>query len=117
MPWQKFEALYTAHIRRDSVKTLTDIRNAQISGLWANTNLDPQKEGENPRGEILEKVYENYIDSIKKVYNQFDEKKDSGIDWDDPFFKAMKVPSNPHYVAETSPEPHDQNSEINIDQE
>lgn len=117
MPWQKFEALYAAHIRRDSVKNLTDIRNAQISGLWANTNLDPQKEGENPRGKILKDVYDNYLESIKKVYNQYDEKRESDINWDDPFFKAMKVPSNPYYVAETGPEPHDQNLNIDVDQE
>lgn len=116
MPWQKFEALYAAHIKRDSVTSLTDLRNAQISGIWANTNLDPQKQGENPRGEILEKVYENYVISVKKVYDQYEEKKESEINWDDPFFKAMKVPSNPYYVAENSPLPHDQNLNKEIDQ-
>jgi len=109
MPWQKFEALYQAHIRREAVEEITNVRNAQISGLWANTNLDPQKEGENPRGKLLQDVYQSYVDSVKRVYNQYEEKEDSDyINWDDPFFKAMKVPSNPYY-ADQSSLPHDDN--------
>lgn len=116
MPWQKFEALYAAHMRRASVRVITDVRNAQISGIWANTNLDPQKEGENPRGEVLEKVYENYVDTLQKIYNQYDE-KDEDIDWENPFFGRMKVPSNPYYNSLTGPEPHDHNIKPEIDQE
>jgi hypothetical protein len=119
MPWQKFEALYEAHSKRIAVEGVVLVRNAQISGAWANSNFDASKEGEeSPRSKLLENIYDNYTKSVKMIYNQYDEKDDSGIDWDDPFFKAMKVPSNPHYKPnETSPVPHDHNLEdIEIDQ-
>ena len=114
MPWQKFEALYAAHTKREAVQSITNVRNAQISGIWANTNLDPQSEGQNPRANLLKDIYDNYVESLQKIYNQYEEKKDE-IDWDDPFYKAMKVPSNPH-ANDTSPEPHDQNLPVEIDQ-
>ncbi len=118
MPWQKFEALYEAHSKRIAVDSVVLVRNAQISGAWANSNFDATQEGqESPRTKLLETIYDNYTKSVKMIYNQYDEKEDSGIDWDDPFFKAMKVPSNPYYKPETSPLPHDHNLEdIEIDQ-
>ena len=119
MPWQKFEALYEAHSKRIAVEGAVLIRNAQISGAWANSNFDSQEAGqESPRAKLLEDIYDAYTKSVKMIYNQYDEKTDgSGIDWDDPFFKAMKVPSNPYYKPETSPLPHDHNlEEIEIDQ-
>lgn len=117
MPWQKFEALYEAHSKRLAVEGVTLVRNSQISGVFANTNLDPQKEGqESPRQKVLKDIQETYQKAVKIIYNQYSEKDSSEIDWDDPFFKAMKVPSNPYYKP-TSPVPHDQNPEIEIDQE
>jgi hypothetical protein len=113
MPWQKFEALYESHSKRQAVEGVTLVRNAQISGIWANTNYDPQQEGQDPRGELLKEVYANYIKSVKMIYNQFEERDSDQIDWDDPFFKAMKVPSNPYYNRDTDsitrPLPHDHN--------
>lgn len=107
MPWQKFEALYESHSKRQAVESATLVRNAQIAGIWANSNYDPQKQGEDPRGDLLKEVYASYVKSIQMIYNQFEEESDQ-IDWDDPFFKAMKVPSNPHYKP-NSPVPHDHN--------
>ncbi len=108
MPWQKFEALYEAHCKREAVEAAERVRNAQISGVFANTNLDAQEQDqESPRTGVLKDIYDAYVEAVKKIYNQFEEESDQ-IDWDDPFFKAMKVPSNPYYKP-TSPLPHDHN--------
>ena len=68
------------------------VRNAMISGAWSNSNYDPQKEGEDgARQGLIESIMEQYVESVDMIYGR-KTKDDSEIDWDNPFFGAMKLP-------------------------
>lgn len=101
-PSTRFEALYKAHTKRKAVEAIEQMKLAMVSGIWANTNLDDEKSGENKRGRLLEEVEHNHEVAVKSVYSSIEEKKaESDIDWSNPFFSAMKVPGGPE---EDSPE-------------
>lgn len=99
-----------------SVENITGIYNAQIAGVWANTDLNPQKDGDDTRSKVLKDLSDTYMHSLKLIYNQAEAESDE-IDWEDPFFAAIKGPGNPNWKEpEASPEPHEHNLE-EIDQE
>lgn len=99
-PSTRFEALYEAHVKRKAVESIEKVKYAMISGVWANTNLDDEKAGENKRQRLLEEIEDNYNTALKDLYNADKERKvESEIDWSDPFFAAMKGPANPNEPA------------------
>lgn len=63
-----------------------------ISGIWANTNYDAQKKGDqSPRDQMLKEIEDKFNSVIDRIWGRKPEMKDE-IDMDDPFFAAMKVP-------------------------
>ncbi len=108
----RFEHLYSAHIKRLAVKEATDVKNAMISGLWANTNLD---DGKQTRQNLLREIEESYQNSISLIYSR----QDAEIDYElesDPLFSAMnldEVSDSEKFV----PEPTTQNlPDFDVDQ-
>lgn len=76
-------------MRRKAVEEATDVKNAMISGLWANSNYDDNK---NTRKKALSDIEESYQESIRIIYNRKNEIRiDQDIDKSDPFFAAMDV--------------------------
>ena len=78
--------MYQAHCRRLEVDRATDVKNAMISGLWSNSNLDDDK---NTRQNALTEIEESYQETIRLIYSR-ESTEDPEIDIDElPFFKAM----------------------------
>lgn len=88
-PWKRFETLYSAHTKRIAVEEATQIRNAMIAGLWANTNLDDEK---NTRSLALEQIEESHREAIAHIY-AYDslEEQEPDILKTHPLFTAMKL--------------------------
>jgi hypothetical protein len=58
-----------------------------VSGLWANSNYDDEK---NTRDGLLQKVEDFYTSSVASIYGKKEDARQ--FDQDDPFFAAMKRP-------------------------
>jgi hypothetical protein len=85
-PWRRFEAFYEAHAKRLAVKQAVDHRNAMVTGLWANSNLD---DGKDTRKQFLTEIDNSLDETLATIYG----KKEPEIDFNtDPFFAAMKLP-------------------------
>lgn len=103
--------------KRKAIERATEVRNAIIAGLWANTNLDDNK---GSRSRALEEIQNNYDDTIEEIYIGI-RREDIDLN-DDPFFAAMKVPGDELLKAKDSQQPvpdrtTDYNSEsIGVDQ-
>jgi hypothetical protein len=91
MPWKLFDELYTAHLKRKAIERVNRMREIMITGIWGNSNYDPQKKGEeSPRTAALkhiEQQFEEAVMKIRGVATEYD-----GFDKENPFFAAMKVP-------------------------
>lgn len=112
-PWQKFEALYEAHVKREQSQSALEERNAYITGILANTNLDDNK---STKHNMLESIDIDYENRLRSIYNVIIGEE---IDFEnDPFFKAMKIPGKDYIPGEeaTVPIPHDLKQEIEVDQ-
>jgi hypothetical protein len=111
-PWKKFEAFYEAYIKREAAYRAALERNAYITGILANTNLDDNK---NTKRNTLESIDTDYQNSLKSIYNINIEEVDLR---EDPFFKAMKIPGVDFIPGEeaTDPDSTTENSEIDVDQ-
>ena len=57
-----------------------------IAGVWGNSNYDDDK---NSREKILHNIDDFYDRSLREIYGEHVEEE---IDWNDPFFAAMKRP-------------------------
>lgn len=111
-PWKKFEALYEAHIKREQSQRALSERNAWITGLLANTNLD---DGKSTKKNMLDNIDNTYENTLKSIYNIED---DNEIDFkNDPFFKAIKSPGQETWRDTTDSEPTTDKPEIDIDQQ
>lgn len=63
-----------------------------VGGAWANSNFDPQEEGaEGHRPKLLKDIQDGCDRAIRAVYQPDEVAKEDKIDWNDPFFAAMKV--------------------------
>lgn len=60
-----------------------------VAGLWANTNLD---DGKQTRRNALQEIENTFQDQLNVIYSG---KKEPDIDYNNPFFAAMKVPELP----------------------
>jgi hypothetical protein len=82
--------MYDAFAKREAAGQLNARRNAVVAGVYANTNMDSQKEGqEPPRKQMLEQVDASFDAVLAAIYGvkQAEVKLD-----EDPFFAAMKLP-------------------------
>lgn len=83
-PSIKFEYLYRAHVRRKAIEEATAYKNAMVSGLMGNTNLD---DGKQTRQNILNDIEERHLETIFTIYNG---KIDEELDYEsDPLFAAI----------------------------
>ena len=85
-PWKKFEAIYEAQIKRQKAERAVLERNAYITGILANTNMDDEKQ---TKKRALESIDTDYENALRSIYNIKEEEVDLQ---EDPFFKAMKIP-------------------------
>lgn len=91
-PWQLFEAMYEAHSKRKAIEKITRLKEAMITGVWANSNYDAAKKGqESPRSRILADIDERFDKAIAMIDGKTEDEY-SGFDREDPFFSAMDVP-------------------------
>jgi hypothetical protein len=89
--------MFIAYAQRTAAQRVNEIKNAMVSGIWANTDFN---EG-NERSSALEKVEEFAANAIDSIYG--DRHDEVEIDMDAPFFQAMKVPEVPqidHHLVE-----------------
>jgi len=103
--------MYDAFVKREQADRALFERNAYITGLLANTNLD---DGKQTKSRMLESVDIDYQNVLRSIYNinigdevEFDQ---------DPFFKAMKIPGVEPESDTTVPDRTTDNPDIDIDQ-
>lgn len=77
-----------------------------ISGLWANTNLDDNKQ---TRRNALQSIEEDHQSLIKLIYSGEEEKEIDYSESDDPLFSKMELDT-------PSPEPTTKTEDLDIDQ-
>lgn len=77
--------MFESHARRQATERTLATKDAIVSGIWANTNLDH----ENQRKSVLEDIDRGFDLAIKSIYG---EKVEEEIDMNNPFFAAMQVP-------------------------
>lgn len=89
-PWLRFEKFYEAHLKRKIIDELTQRKIAMVGALYSNPNYDG-KENHDKRDQIIQRIEENFNDTVKKLYNkayQVEEEKDELKD--NPFFAASE---------------------------
>jgi hypothetical protein len=87
-PWRRFEEFFEAFARRSAIDRVHGVKEAMISGVWANSNYDE----ENIRADLLRKIDQFVGQAIFAIYGEGDEEE---LDMSDPFLSAMKVPEVP----------------------
>jgi hypothetical protein len=103
MTWTetKFSAFNLAFLRRQVVESMESRKNAMISGLYGNSNLDDNK---GTRQRIISDMENNFREAIAELYEPTAHLNLK----DDPFFKAMHVPGEDidwEKYAEDNPNP------------
>ncbi len=85
--------MYLAHVKREAVMRATEVRNAMISGMWSNSNLD---DGKGSRTQALTEIEENFQNTIRLIYSGKDPNDD--ILLNHPLFTAMNLDDPPEVV-------------------
>jgi hypothetical protein len=67
--------------------------------------MDDEKSGENRRGSLLDEINENFDAAIISVYTGVDPESKSDIDWEDPFFAAVKRSEAQQFADTLEPKP------------
>jgi hypothetical protein len=70
-------------MKRRAVDEARDVKNAMVSGLWANSNYDDNK---NTRSKALKDIENNYQEAINIIYNGVESYE---VDMDQPFWAAI----------------------------
>lgn len=83
--------MFVAHAKRTTVERLIVEKNAMISGLWGNSNLD---DGENSREKMLREIDANFQMQVELVYSERRPQDEIDIKTH-PLFTAMKM-DGPH---------------------
>lgn len=86
-PWKKFEALYDAFVKREQADRALSERNAYITGILANTNLD---DGKQTKATMLRNIDSDYQNNLLNIYNIIEVEDEM----DSPLFKAIKLPGS-----------------------
>lgn len=87
-PWRRFEEFFTAYAKRQALERVHGIKEAMVSGVWANSNYDE----DNARADLLRKIDQFVEQATWAIYSGIDEEE---LDMNDPFLAAMKVPEVP----------------------
>lgn len=79
--------MYLAHSKRVAVDRATGVRDAMISGMWSNSNLD---DGKDTRSKALMEIEESYQNTLISIYNE--DHQEEQIDLDrHPLFTEMNI--------------------------
>lgn len=94
--------MFEAHAKRMAAERVMQLKNSMISGVWANSNYDDDKDTRNRLLAQIDEYAENALDVIYNIervkaideneFLSYDEVKDS------PFWRAMKVPKIDHSI-------------------
>ena len=99
-----------AHSKREAINMASEVKNAIITGLWANPNYD---DGKQTRTRALNEINENHQNLITELYAKIDDRKKS-VTEEHPFFTAIKLADIPEDTP--IPRPHDHIETGDIDQ-
>jgi hypothetical protein len=115
-PARKFEAFYSAFIKRQLVEELRERKEKIAAALYANTNWDG-KENSPKRDNMIKSLQEQLQSEIEIIYGDGPESQDE-IDWEDPFWSAVPRSSDEDVQAEAQryQEGVEQGVEVEIDQ-
>lgn len=102
--------MLAAHSKREAIRMATEVKNAMISGLWANPNFDDDKQ---TRRRAIDEINESLQELVRELYDKIGMKKKDAME-EHPFFAAIKLAD----VPEDTPihRPHDQIDTTEIDQ-
>lgn len=94
-PWRRFEAFYSAFVKRRVVESLERRKEAMVQALWANSNYDDDK---GSRQNAIQEIEESFTGAIESIDNP---QQETEIDKSDPFFApsfkaldALEVPED-----------------------
>jgi hypothetical protein len=107
-PWQKFELLYEAFVKREQASRAFQERTAYITGLLANTNLD---DGKQTKARLLESVDIDYENTLRSIYNII-----IGEELESPLFQAIKIPGQEIPEQATDSDRTTEKLDIDVDQ-
>lgn len=88
MPATLFEKLYEAFAIRKEIEELLDLKNAMISGMYANSNYDDDK---GTRMKSIQEINESFAHAIAVLNGEEPAMADIDLN-SDPLFAAMKLP-------------------------
>jgi hypothetical protein len=83
-----------AHAKREAAELSSKVKNAMITGLWANPNYDDNKQ---TRRRAIEDIESSHREVIRVLYGKIDSQED--ITKTHPFFTMAE--------SDVIPEPHD----------
>lgn len=79
--------MYLAHSKRVAVDRATGVRDAMISGMWSNSNLD---DGKDTRSKALLEIEESYQNTLISIYNNETPLEEMDLD-SHPLFAGMDL--------------------------
>lgn len=87
----RFQTFYSAFVKRKAAEELEKYKMAMTTGAWANTNMDPHKEGEEgSRPKFIEHLEDEVNNKIATIYGMAPPKEEEyEIDPNAPFWAAM----------------------------
>ena len=80
--------MYIAFKKRQAVNEAREIRNAQITAVMSNPNLD---DGKDTKKRMLTEIEENFQSTTNDIYNGISEEDYDEALMADPFFAAMDL--------------------------
>lgn len=80
--------MYEAHAKRVAVERVHRLRDAMVSGAWANSNYDDEH---NTREKLLKGIDAFAQEAVASIYGA--KEQEEQIDTSHPFWAAAKVPS------------------------
>jgi hypothetical protein len=88
---RRFQTLYAAFVKRKAAEELEKQKLALMTGIWGNSNYDPQKEGEEgARPKFIEALESDVNKKIAILYGMAPpQEEEFEINPNDPFWSAM----------------------------
>lgn len=84
-PWKRFEAFYTAFVKRNVIETLERRKEGMIHALWANEGFNDDK---GTRQNAIQEIEANFEEAVKSILGGSVEEEE--IDKENPFFAQME---------------------------
>jgi hypothetical protein len=71
-PWQRFEELYEAYMKRSLVERLETRKEMMVAALWANSGFEGN-EGASARNNAIEELENQFSEVAHQIYHGFHE--------------------------------------------